>query len=42
MAEIHVEYEKQKPYKLTERETASPLSWRVEKMRLSKDKATLT
>jgi predicted helicase len=36
-----VEYEKQKPYKLEEREKGK-FDWRVEKMRLSKDKTMLT
>ena len=42
LAEIHVEYEKQKPYKLAEKENKAAFTWRVEKMRLSKDKTQLT
>ncbi len=43
LAEIHVHYEQQPEYKLTKREKAGEkLNWRVTKMRLSKDKATLT
>lgn len=42
LAEIHVEYEKQKPYKLAEKENKGGFTWRVEKMRLSKDKTALT
>jgi predicted helicase len=42
LAEIHVEYEKQKPFKLEEREKKGKFDWRVEKMRLSKDKTMLT
>jgi predicted helicase len=43
LAEIHVHYEQQPEYKLTKREKAGEkLNWRVEKVRLSKDKTTLT
>jgi predicted helicase len=43
LAEIHVHYEQQPEYKLTKREKAGEkLDWRVKKMRLSKDKTTLT
>lgn len=39
LAEIHIEYEKQPEYGLEMIETPdAPLDWRVEKMRLSKDK----
>ena len=42
LAEIHVHYEQQPEYKLTKKEKAGEkLNWRVTKMRLSKDKATL-
>jgi predicted helicase len=42
LAEIHVHYEQQPGYPLTQREKAgTKLDWRVTKMRLSKDKATL-
>jgi predicted helicase len=42
LAEIHVQYEKQAEYPLTKTEKAGEkLDWRVTKMRLSKDKATL-
>lgn len=41
LAELHVEYEKQKPFPLQTKEK-QPFTWRVEKMRLSKDKQTLT
>jgi predicted helicase len=40
LAEIHVEYEKQPEFPLEHIETGV-LNWRVQKMRLSKDKATL-
>jgi predicted helicase len=43
LAEIHVHYEQQPEYKLTKKEkVGEKLNWRVTKMRLSKDKATLT
>ena len=43
LAEIHVHYEKQPEYKLTTKEKAGEkLNYRVTKMRLSKDKTTLT
>ena len=42
MAEIHVHYEQQPEYKLAEQENPDqPLDYRVEKMRLSKDKTEL-
>lgn len=41
LAEIHAEYEKQKPFQLKEI-TKEPFTWRVERMRLSRDKKTLT
>ncbi len=42
LAEIHVHYEEQPEYALTRKEKAGEkLDWRVTKMRLSKDKATL-
>jgi predicted helicase len=42
LAELHVKYEKQPEYPLTEIETPKkPLDWRVEKMKLSKDKTWL-
>jgi predicted helicase len=41
LMELHVDYEKQPAYNLKTIET-EPFTWRVEKMRLSKDKATLT
>lgn len=42
LARWHVDYEKQKPYPLEQREKPGvPLDLRVEKMRLSKDKQTL-
>ena len=42
LAELHVDYEKQKPYELEQREKpGAKLDLRVEKMRLSKDKQTL-
>jgi predicted helicase len=40
LAELHVDYEKQAEYPL-ERAEKGQLDWRVEKMRLSKDKTTL-
>jgi predicted helicase len=43
LAEIHVHYEQQPEYKLTKVEKAGEkLDYRVAKMKLSKDKATLT
>ena len=43
LAEIHVNYEKQPEYALTKTEKAGErLDYRVTKIRLSKDKATLT
>lgn len=43
LAEIHVHYEQQPEYPLTKTEKAGEkLDYRVEKMRLSKDKTTLT
>ena len=43
LAEIHVHYEQQPEYPLTKREKeGEKLDYRVEKMRLSKDKTTLT
>ena len=43
LAELHVGYEQQPVYALRRRENLqSPLNWRVEKMRLSKDKTSLT
>lgn len=42
LAELHVDYEKQKEFKLEQREKpGAALDYRVEKMRLSKDKQTL-
>ena len=42
LATIHVGYEEQPEYRLAQMETPDmPLDWRVEKMRLSKDKAQL-
>ena len=42
LATIHVGYEEQPEYRLRKAETpGAPLDWRVEKMRLSKDKAQL-
>ena len=44
LAEIHVGYEEQPEYRLTsdpKRRADMPLDWRVEKMRLSKDKTQL-
>jgi len=42
LAELHVDYEKQTPYPLEQREKpGAKLDLRVEKMRLSKDKQTL-
>ena len=42
LAEIHVHYEQQSEYNLKKTEKArEKLNWRVEKMRLSKDKTTL-
>jgi predicted helicase len=42
LSELHVDYEKQKPYKLEQKEKpGAKLDLRVEKMRLSKDKQTL-
>jgi predicted helicase len=43
LAELHVRYEQQPEFPLHRRENPqSPLNWRVEKMRLSKDKSSLT
>ena len=43
LAELHVGYEQQTEFPLHRRENPqSPLNWRVEKMRLSKDKSSLT
>jgi predicted helicase len=43
LAEVHVGYEQQPEYPLHRRENPNaPLNWRVEKMRLSKDKSSLT
>ena len=43
LAALHLDYEKLTPWKLAWLETPGvPLSYRVEKMRLSKDKTTLT
>ena len=43
LAELHVGYEQQPEFPLRHRENPqSPLNWRVEKMRLSKDKTSLT
>ena len=42
LADIHVGYEEMSPYPLTLVETpGQPLNWRVEKMRLSKDKRSI-
>ncbi len=42
LAELHVGYEQQEPYKLTQIENPNAqLNWRVQKMRLSKDKTSL-
>ena len=42
LAQIHVDYEEQPQYPLAQLETpAMPLDWRVEKMRLSKDRTQL-
>jgi very-short-patch-repair endonuclease len=41
LAELHLNYESVEPYEL-EWITTPPLSWRVEKMRLNKDKTALT
>ena len=42
LAQLHVGYEKQQEYRLRQVETPDmPLDWRVEKMRLSKDKTQL-
>jgi len=40
LKKLHIEYEEQKEYPLERRETGK-LSWRVEKMALSKDKSQL-
>jgi predicted helicase len=40
LAELHLNYEQQEPYELQD-EIKGNLDWRVEKMRLSKDKTTL-
>jgi predicted helicase len=43
LAELHVSYEQQPEFPLRRRENPqSPLNWRVEKMRLSKDKSSLS
>jgi predicted helicase len=43
LAELHIGYEQQPEFPLRRRENPhSPLNWRVEKMRLSKDKSSLT
>jgi predicted helicase len=43
LAELHVGYEQQPEFPLRRRENPqSPLNWRLEKMRLSKDKSSLT
>jgi predicted helicase len=43
LTELHVGYEQQPEFPLRRRENPqSPLNWRVEKMRLSKDKSSLT
>jgi predicted helicase len=43
LAEMHVAYEQQPEFPLRRRENPqSPLNWRVEKMRLSKEKSSLT
>ena len=43
LAELHVGYEQQPEFPLHRRENhRSPLNWRVDKMRLSKDKSSLT
>ncbi|MCY3897431.1 MAG: N-6 DNA methylase [Caldilineaceae bacterium] len=43
LAHIHVHYEDQPQYPLAQHETpGAPLDWRVEKMRLSKDRTQLT
>jgi predicted helicase len=43
LAELHVGYEQQPEFPLHRRENPqSPLNWRVDKMRLSKDKTSLT
>jgi predicted helicase len=43
LAELHVGYEQQPEFPLRRRENPnSPLNWRVEKMRLTKDKSSLT
>lgn len=42
LSELHVNYERQEEYQLTEKETpGKPLDWRVTKMKLSKDKRWL-
>ena len=42
LAELHLGYEQQPEFPLRRRENPqSPLNWRVEKMRLSKDKSSL-
>lgn len=41
LAELHMEYEKQKPYPLQETFKPGKFEWRVEKMKLSKDKTQL-
>jgi predicted helicase len=43
LADLHVGYEQAKEYPLKRRENPkAPLNWRVEKMKLSKDKAALS
>ena len=42
LAQLHVDYEQQPQYALTTRETpGQPLDWRVDKMKLSKDRTQL-
>ena len=41
LAELHVNYEAQPEYEKLERLQTPPLNWRVEKMKLSKDKTSL-
>jgi predicted helicase len=43
LADLHVNYEKQKAYPLKRRENPeAPLDWRVEAMKLTKDRAAIT
>ncbi len=42
LAEIHTGYERATPYALTQSVLVEPLSWRVEKMALSRDRTSLT